>query len=79
MTLHVEQTDVHINHTRSIVRAITWRIIATLTTIVAAFIITGAWDLALKVGAIEITAKLFLYYLHERAWLMTSWGVKKVN
>ena len=79
MTLRVDHTEVHINHTRTIIRAITWRVIATTTTIVAAFIITGEWDLALKVGAIEASAKIFLYYLHDRAWLMTSWGVKKVN
>ena len=79
MTLRVDHTHVHISHTRSIVRAITWRVIATTTTIVAAYLITGEWDLALKVGAIEATAKVFLYYLHERAWLTTSWGVRKAN
>ncbi len=79
MTLRVDHTKVHISHTRSIIRAVTWRVLATLTTIVATFIITGEWVIALQVGALEATAKLFLYYLHERAWLMTSWGVRRVD
>ena len=66
----------HISHGRSIAKALSWRALATATTIVAAFVITGEVDTALKVGAIEATAKMFLYYLHERAWLKTSFGVR---
>lgn len=58
---------------RSIVKAFTWRFLATLTTMVLVFVFTGRYELALGVGALEITSKLILYYLHERAWDRVSW------
>lgn len=60
--------------TRSIFKALSWRVIATTTTVIAVFIVTGKWEVALGVGAIEGTAKILFYYFHERAWLKVSWG-----
>ena len=56
------------SHTRSILKGISWRIIATLTTISIAFLITGKLDFALEIGGIEVVAKIALYYFHERLW-----------
>ena len=64
-------------HSRSIAKALTWRVIATTTTMVAVFLVSGQLDLALGVGAIDVSAKLLFYYLHERAWGNFSWGVVK--
>ena len=64
----------HENHRRSVVKALSWRVIATMTTMVAVYFITEEWLIALEVGAIEATAKLFFYYLHERTWLRIKWG-----
>jgi uncharacterized membrane protein len=30
--------------------------------------------LCLEIGALEVLAKLLLYYLYERAWNMIDWG-----
>jgi len=79
MGFRINGTVVHIKHTRSMAKALSWRVIATLTTMVAVFIVSGEWLLALEVGAIEVTAKLLFYYLHERAWEGFSWGVEKVH
>ncbi len=49
-------------------KAISWRVIATVTTMVLVFMLTGGWELMLGVGFIDVSLKLGLYYLHERAW-----------
>ena len=53
---------------RHILKTFTWRIIATLTTTIIAWIVTGDPMIGLKVGSIEFVIKMFLYYLHEKAW-----------
>ena len=53
---------------RSLLKACSWRVIATLTTSGIAFGITGEVDTAVMIGGIELVLKLFIYYLHERAW-----------
>ena len=59
---------------RHIVKTITWRITATTTTILIAWLITGNLEVGLAVGGIEAVAKMFLYYLHERAWSKSDFG-----
>ena len=53
---------------RSLFKGFTWRILATATTITIAYIITGEIGDAFKIGGIEFFGKLFIYYIHERAW-----------
>jgi len=60
--------------TRSVVKTITWRIVATATTFSIVYLLTGQLVLALEVGGLEAVAKLVLYYLHERGWSWISWG-----
>jgi len=64
----------HEKHTRSIIKSITWRIIASLTTAILVYAFTGSLSLTAKISAIEITAKIIFYYLHERAWNTVHWG-----
>lgn len=61
-------------HKRSLVKAICWRALATLTTMAVVFIFTRRFTLAIQVGAVEIVAKLVFYYLHERVWNAIAWG-----
>lgn len=63
-------------HKRSVVKGISWRLAATFMTMVISYLITRRIDLALEIGVIEFIAKVFLYYLHERAWLKLRWGRK---
>ncbi len=60
--------------TRSLIKAVSWRIIATLTTTTLIYIFTGKLDLAVGVGLLEMTLKMLFYYLHERVWERISWG-----
>lgn len=62
------------SHYRSILKTITWRIIATTTTVVIAYFIFGDITNALKVGGIEFFAKMVIYYVHERAWQAVPYG-----
>ena len=62
------------SHVRSIVKGISWRIIATSDTFLVVFIITCLLDQcsvenAIKIGVIEFFLKLLIYYAHERVWL----------
>ncbi|HJO08352.1 MAG TPA: DUF2061 domain-containing protein [Verrucomicrobiota bacterium] len=59
---------------RSAVKGLTWRILATLTTILIVYCITGEPAKALQIGAIEFVAKFVVYYCHERVWLRVSFG-----
>jgi len=62
------------NHQRSLAKTISWRILATVTTMGIVFIFTGRIVLSLGVGLVEVITKGFLYYLHERLWGKVSWG-----
>jgi uncharacterized membrane protein len=62
------------NRIRSIVKTISWRATATITTIVMVFLFTGSIALSVGIGATEVVVKLIIYYLHERLWNMTNWG-----
>lgn len=53
---------------RSLVKGVSWRIIATISTVIIAYLLTGEPTIALKIGAVEMAVKFFLYYFHERAW-----------
>jgi uncharacterized membrane protein len=53
---------------RHILKTFTWRIIATLTTTMIAWLVTGDPMIGLKVGSIEFVIKMVLYYFHEKAW-----------
>ncbi|MDX2305129.1 MAG: DUF2061 domain-containing protein [Microscillaceae bacterium] len=59
---------------RSLAKAISWRITGTIDTMIVSFIITGNPLTALKIGAVEVLTKIFLYYLHERLWGIIVWG-----
>ncbi|MCO4820735.1 MAG: DUF2061 domain-containing protein [Flavobacteriaceae bacterium] len=61
------------SHLRSVLKGVSWRIIATSDTILvvlAITCITGSCSIenALKIGAAEFLVKLFVYYIHERVW-----------
>jgi uncharacterized membrane protein len=60
---------------RHILKTLSWRAIGTLDTIVLSWIITGNPLTGLKIGSVEVITKMVLYYLHERAWYNTNYGL----
>lgn len=65
-------------HYRSVLKAVSWRTVGTIDTMVIAFFITGNLIWALSIGSIEVFTKMILYYFHERAWDTTNFGRIKV-
>ena len=65
-------------HTRSVAKGVTWRVIASVTTMVLVYIFTGDLAIVAEVGLFEITAKIIFYYLHERTWGKVKWGVVRI-
>ena len=64
---------------RSIAKTITFRMLATVTTMTIVFIFTQDFVVAGIVGTIEFFSKIALYYLHERAWDRIPWGLKRLK
>ena len=63
---------------RSILKAVSWRTLATITTAVIVFVFTGKVALALTIGFLEVFAKMGLYFVHERAWQKLHFGKRNV-
>jgi len=59
---------------RSLTKAISWRIVATLTTILLVFMFTGDLVISGGVGFTELILKILIYYIHERIWNMLNFG-----
>lgn len=62
------------SHLRSILKAFTWRFVATCTTFIIAYFVTGKTSFAVTIASIEVVAKMVIYYLHERAWQLVPRG-----
>lgn len=52
----------------TLLKTFTWRIIATITSITLAFLITGSIQVGVTIGIAETIIKTFLYSLHEKYW-----------
>jgi uncharacterized membrane protein len=59
---------------RSIVKAISWRLLATLITAVIVYQLTGKLDFAAKVGLADTSLKFMIYFGHERIWNRIPFG-----
>lgn len=56
------------SHTRSIVKAVSWRMLGTASTGLMVFWATREWKTAFMVGGAEFFFKTALFYAHERVW-----------
>jgi len=59
---------------RTVIKTLTWRITASLTTFLIVWILTGDLLIGISIGSVEAIAKIFLYYFHERIWNNISWA-----
>lgn len=57
------------SHKRSLVKSITWRIIATLI---------AAWWVGFQVAILMNIVQTIAYYIHERVWVRIRWGINKL-
>ena len=59
---------------RTISKTITWRILATITTIVIIYLFEHNIKLSLSLGISLNVVKALIYYVHERVWNRISFG-----
>ena len=61
-------------HSRSVLKAISWRTLGTLDTFAISWFMTGRVEIAGSIAATEVVTKIGWYYLHERIWAIVPWG-----
>lgn len=61
-------------HSRSLAKAISWRILGSVDTFLLSWLFTSNVKAAGAIALTEVLTKMVLYYLHERAWSSVHWG-----
>ena len=70
-------TTSNVTKRKSLIKTISWRIVATTTTfIIAGTVLNSFNEIALFIALLELISKFILYYLHERFWLKIPYGFK---
>jgi len=64
--------------TRSIIKSISWRVLATLVTMSLVYIFFRRLDLAAAVGGLEVVIKMLIYFIHERVWNKIKFGRREI-
>lgn len=59
---------------RSIVKAVSYRILGTLTTTGIVLAVVGKLEVAAAIGLTDTVFKIAVYVFHERAWNKISYG-----
>ena len=63
-----------VTKTRSFVKALSYRIWGTLSSVAVAYVITKNVSLSVTIAFWETVVKIFIYYAHERGWNYIQWG-----
>lgn len=53
---------------KSVLKSLSWRFTASLTTLAIVYLLSGEFKLAGAVMSIEVITKMIIYYFHERTW-----------
>ena len=54
---------------RSLLKSVTWRVIAFFTTLIIAYMFTGELIDSVSIAVVANLLKFILYYIHERMWI----------
>jgi len=63
------------SHKHSILKAISYRVFATIATGLLVLAVTGSAAMSAGIGISDMFLKLALYYAHERVWQKAKSGV----
>jgi adenylylsulfate kinase len=66
-------------HARSVMKAVSWRVMGTLSTTVLVWIFTRQFTLALWVGTLEFVSKIAIFWMHERVWDRLRFGKEEIR
>jgi len=67
------------SHSRSIFKAVSYRICGSIATVLISWALSHKIALALTIGAGDFFAKIAVYYFHERLWDRISFGKKQAR
>lgn len=62
------------SNSRSIAKAISYRLLGSLSTAFIVYVFSGNAKVSLGVGALDVVIKMALYYIHERIWNHVTFG-----
>ena len=62
------------SHSRSIAKAVSYRILGSTTTALIFLLLTGKLTLSLGAGALDMVLKIGAYFVHERIWNHINFG-----
>lgn len=65
------------SHTRSIAKAISYRMLGSGSTVIIFYLLTGNVSLSLGAGFLDTVVKIGIYFIHERIWNNISFGRPK--
>ena len=74
MGTHIKET-----HFRSILKAVSYRLLGSGATGLLTWIVTQKLDFAFFVSLGDFVIKIILNYLHERIWSKIKWGKDKTE
>jgi len=61
-------------HSRSLIKAVSWRALGSIDTFIISYFVTGKLVFAASIASVETVTKVVLFYLHERVWATVPWG-----
>lgn len=64
---------------RHLAKSISWRFFGSLDTMLLAWLISGNPLIGFKIASFEVITKIILYYLHERVWYKSRFGLSKTE
>jgi uncharacterized membrane protein len=62
---------------RSIVKALSYRVLGSISTGAMVFLFTGNGKMSIGAGLLDSVVKIVLYFLHERLWNYIPYGRPK--
>jgi uncharacterized membrane protein len=65
------------SQSRSIAKAVSYRILGSACTGLIAYVLTGSKTIFLQAGALDIILKIGAYFVHERLWNHINFGRPK--
>jgi uncharacterized membrane protein len=61
-------------HSRSIAKAVSYRLLGSAVTGLIFYALTGQPTLSLGAGLLDVVIKIIVYFIHERLWDRISFG-----
>lgn len=59
---------------RSVVKALSWRVVGTLDTMIVSYFVVSDVKTASMIAGVDFVTKMVLYFFHERLWNTIKWG-----